>query len=343
VAVLDDGVDIDHEDLAANMWTNEAEIPGKAANMWTNEAEIPGNGIDDDQNGYIDDFLGWNVTAENDIVYGGPHGTQIMLISGNWTLESEIIEGYGYALEARQRYNATQGAEGAFVVATNLSWGLDGVPASEAPLWCAVYDSLGAVGILNVSATANQSWDVDVMGDLPTSCTSDYLLTVTSSTDSDQLAGTAAYGYLSIDLAAPGSYVFTTTYGDDYGFVSGTSFSAPQAAALAALLYAAPCPALTDLCWEDPAAAVQLVKESILQGVDPVAAFEGKLSSGGRHGEKIPNSSKSSSLKNRPSFHGSPLPMSTAICSNTAPQDTLTGCLSLLPKRRYLFPGCRPA
>ncbi len=291
VAVLDDGMDLDHEDLAANLWTNEAEIPG--------------NGIDDDQNGYTDDYRGWNVTAQNDLTYGGPHGTQVcgligaegnnekgisglnwdvkmMLITGNWMLESEIIQGYSYALEMRRRYNASEGSEGAFVVATNLSWGLDGVPASEAPLWCAVYDSLGSAGILNVGATANQNWDVDVVGDLPTSCTSDYLLAVTSSTNEDLLAGSAAYGYLSIDLAAPGSYVFTTAYGDDYGYASGTSFAAPQATALAALLYAAPCPYLTELSQENPAAAVQLVKESILQGVDAKPAFEGKVSSGGR-------------------------------------------------------------
>ncbi len=291
VAMLDDGIDLEHEDLAENIWQNEDEIPF--------------NGIDDDQNGYIDDYRGWNVSAQNDIVAYGAHGTQVagllgakgnnakgvsglnwdvkmMIVKGNWTLESEVIAGYSYVLKARQRYNATAGAEGAFVVAANLSWGLDGVSASEAPLWCAIYDSLGAAGILSVASTANQSWDVDVMGDLPTSCTSDYLLSVTSSTNYDELAPTAAYGPLSIDLAAPGAEIFTTAYGNQYGTASGTSFAAPQVTALAALLYAAPCPTLMEYAWQNPAAAAQLVKESILQGADSKPAFEGLLATGGR-------------------------------------------------------------
>ncbi len=291
VAVLDDGIDLEHEDLAENIWKNEDEIPF--------------NGIDDDQNGYIDDYRGWNVSTQNDIVAYGAHGTQVagllgakgnnakgisglnwnvkmMIVKGNWTLESEVIAGYSYVLEARQRYNASTGTEGAFVVAANLSWGLDGVPASEAPLWCAIYDSLGTAGILSVASTANQSWDVDIMGDLPTSCTSDYLLAVTSSTNYDELAPTAAYGPLSIDLAAPGAEIFTTAYGNQYGIASGTSFAAPQVTALAALLYAAPCPTLMEYAWQNPAAAVQLVKESILRGVDSKPALEGLLVTGGR-------------------------------------------------------------
>ncbi|MEM9261577.1 MAG: S8 family serine peptidase, partial [Bacteroidota bacterium] len=63
VAVIDSGVDIEHEDLKEVIWTN----PG----------EVPDNGIDDDNNGYVDDYNGWNVGSNNDNIAGGGHGTSV--------------------------------------------------------------------------------------------------------------------------------------------------------------------------------------------------------------------------------------------------------------------------
>ena len=83
-------------------------------------------------------------------------------------------------------YNETDGEEGAFVVATNSSWGIDNAPASEAPLWCAMYDTLGQYGILSAGATTNTNTDVDFEGDLPTSCPSEYLLSVTNMNHNDE-------------------------------------------------------------------------------------------------------------------------------------------------------------
>ena len=142
VAVIDDGFYLEHEDLKTNFWKNYKEIPG--------------NGIDDDDNGYIDDFDGWNAYNHSgnmpSSTYYIQHGTSVTgVISGvgnngigicgiNWNVklmpvagssenedadEATIVEAYGYALEMRARYNETDGAEGAFIVSTNSSFGVD--------------------------------------------------------------------------------------------------------------------------------------------------------------------------------------------------------------------------
>ena len=116
--------------------------PDLIANHWTNTAEIDNNGIDDDGNGYIDDFNGWNPVSDNDNVGNANHGTAVSGMIGakgnnnnggagvNWDVkimqvdlgsltEANVIESYSYPLTMRERYNASNGAEGAFVVATN--------------------------------------------------------------------------------------------------------------------------------------------------------------------------------------------------------------------------------
>src|SRR5690606_36199811 len=141
--------------------------------------EIPNNGIDDDGNGYVDDFLGWDADAADDDItggtFGGGHGTPVAGIVGakgnngigvtgvNWNVklmivvgggnEAQAIAAYSYPLSLRKLYNQTGGQRGAFVVSTNASWGIDFTQASTAPLWCAMYDTLGAYGILNAGAT----------------------------------------------------------------------------------------------------------------------------------------------------------------------------------------------
>lgn len=72
------------------------------------------------------------------------------------------------------RYDETDGEEGAYVVATNSSWGRDFGRVEDSPIWCSIYDQLGAAGILNAGATANLNINVEEEGDLPTNCTSSY-------------------------------------------------------------------------------------------------------------------------------------------------------------------------
>ncbi len=290
VALIDNGVDTTHPDLAPNLWRNHQEIPG--------------NLLDDDANGYVDDYRGWNVQAQSDYLPPSAHGTRVAGLLGargdnnlgvtglNWQvkvlpvvtgqgLESDIIAAYAYALEQRKRYNESQGAAGAFIVATNTSWGVDGLSPTEAPLWCAVYDSLGTAGILNVAATANQNWNVDLVGDMPTGCQSEYLIAVTATNQQDQRTF-AAYGPESIDLAAPGAQLLTTSPGGAYLPASGTSFATPLVAGAIALLYAAPCPRLSGLAHNDPGAAALLARTLLMAGVDPIDNLTGEVASDGR-------------------------------------------------------------
>lgn len=171
-------------------------------NIWYNRRETPNNGIDDDNNGYVDDYRGYDVrfggnaagnlgfhgTAVNGII--GARGNNDIGIGVNWNVklmnfsnvatDAEIVTAYEYAAKMRRRYNQTNGREGAFVVATNASFGKDFEQAVDHPLWCAAYDSLGVVGVLSAAATINKNVDVDAQGDMPSTCSSEYLLVVTN-------------------------------------------------------------------------------------------------------------------------------------------------------------------
>ncbi|MCB0795721.1 MAG: S8 family serine peptidase [Flavobacteriales bacterium] len=278
--------------------------PDLIGNAWYNFLEIPNNGIDDDANGYVDDFEGWNPGGNNDNVYGGGHGTQVAGMIGakgnnnlgvagaNWNVkmmvvtrqsltESNVIASYTYPFVQRRLYNDTQGAKGAFVVATNSSWGINYGQPADAPLWCAFYDSLGSEGVLSCGATANLNIDIDVEGDLPTACPSPYMVSVTATDDADNRTF-SAYGLTQVDLGAPGDDVYTTSIGGGYGNTSGTSFASPLTAGVIGLLYSAPCSDLMALVQNDPAAGALYVRDALFAGVDQVGNLSGQSVTGGR-------------------------------------------------------------
>lgn len=292
VAVIDGGINLTNNELLPNLWKN-----------W---AEIPGDNIDNDNNGYVDDFRGWNVYVGNDNILGVStgHGTPVSAIIGakgnnnlgvtgiNWNVkimfvagggtEAKILESYNYVLQSRKRYNASNGQSGAFVVAVNCSWGTDYGQPADAPLWCAAFDSLGAAGIISVAATANNPVNVDAVGDLPTTCPSDFQLAVTSLTKTDAKAPNAAWGAQHVDLGAYGEGVFTAGSGNSYGSFTGTSFAAPQVAGAVGLLYSAPCPNLIAMAKADPAAAALWAKDLVLNSTTPNSALQGITLTGGR-------------------------------------------------------------
>lgn len=318
IADVDDGFDIDHEDLM----------------FWVNSQEIPSNGIDDDQNGYIDDYLGWSAYTHSGNITQADHGThtagissskgdndkgvagvtwntKIMAVQANSTIESVVIEGYGYVYEMRKRYNESNGATGAFVVSTNSSFGVDMGQPEDYPLWGAMYDSMGAEGILSSAATANANWDIDMVGDIPTAFPNESLISVTNTDNKDVKNFSAAYGLTTIDLGAPGTAIYSTRQNNNYGLKTGCSMAAPHLAGAVALMWAA-APEDHLLAYrQDPAGMALVIKQYLLNGVDELPSLQGKCVSGGRL-----NVYKSIQLMRNPIMSPSPLSIYLPILPN---------------------------
>lgn len=294
VGILDDGYQVDHMDLDGSIWTNAREIPD--------------NGLDDDRNGYIDDVFGWNARAMDDNHLVGNHGTSVAGIIGassdnglqmagiNWDVKMmlassgrlneytviDIVKSYEYIYEQRKLYNETQGAEGTYVVVTNYSGGISGKFPIDAPAWCDVFDQLGSVGIVSVGSTDNDGVDVDEVGDLPSTCPSDFLIVVTNSGRVNELQQNAGFGNIGVDLAAPGDDVIAlaTNDGLDRTFF-GTSASAPHVAGVISLMYSLMCEEAYQQSLSDPISIARIVKSAIMDQVTRLPDYTDITVSGG--------------------------------------------------------------
>ncbi len=272
IAVIDTGVAHNHPDLANNMWTN----PG----------ETPNDGIDNDGNGYIDDYYGWDFyNDDNDPMDDHSHGSHcagtiaavgnngIGVVGVNWAARIMAMKFIGASGSgptsgaiASIEYATMMKGNGVPVIATSNSWGGGGYSTT---LETAIANSSSA-GILFVAAAGNNSIDNDVQPFYPASYSVENVISVAATDANDNLASFSSYGSTSVDLAAPGVSIYSTVPGG-YSYKSGTSMATPHVAGVAGLIKA-----------QFPDIALRDIKDRILSSVDPVTGLSGKVLTGGR-------------------------------------------------------------
>jgi subtilisin family serine protease len=268
VAVIDTGVDYTHPDLAANIWTN----PG----------EIAGNGIDDDGNGYVDDVHGYDfINNDNDPMDDNGHGTHCAGVIGAVGNNGIGISGVCQKVKImplkflRKDGNGDTAASlnaiayarkmGADVI--SCSWG--GTARSQA-----LADAIASTNTLVVCAAGNSGTSNDVIPHYPSGFDSAQIISVAASDAADGIPSYSNYGSTSVDVAAPGDWIlstYPTALGYQYIKMKGTSMATPHVSGLAALLLS-----------QNPSLSPAELKQNIMNNVDSLPAFSGKIVSGGR-------------------------------------------------------------
>jgi subtilisin family serine protease len=277
VGIIDSGIDYLHPDLIANIWTNPNEVPG--------------NGIDDDANGYIDDVHGYDFANDDgDPMDDNMHGTHcagIVAATGNngigvsgtaWQAQLMALKfldasgsGFTSAAIAAVNYARAMG-----VKITSNSWG--GGPFDQA-----LMDAIAASGALFIAAAGNESADNDGVLRYPSGYNLANILTVASTDQTDNLSWFSNFGAANVDVAAPGTSIWSTTprtaTGDMivrgvspmYGSLSGTSMATPIVSGMAALILQLN----GNLTTADVRALIQ-------NNVDVLPALAGKCATSGR-------------------------------------------------------------
>jgi subtilisin family serine protease len=249
VAIEDGGIDFNHEDLAGNMWMNSGEIAG--------------NGIDDDNNGYVDDIYGYNFADDTGDIYIGNHGTHVA-----GTVAAETNNGIGVAGVAGGNGNdngirlmscnvfgsSTGGFPEAFVYAAD-----NGAVISQNS-WSYTYPYVYEQAVLDAidyfienAGGANSSMDGGLVVFAAGNNRSQSrwypafyskVMAVASTNKNDQKASYSNYGSW-VDISAPGgemssssdpSGVHSTLPNNKYGLMQGTSMACPHVSGVAALV-----------------------------------------------------------------------------------------------------------
>lgn len=298
VGVIDEGIDLNHPDLAANIWINPYD---------------PIDGVDNDGNGYVDDRRGWDFVQNNNSIYDGSptdsatdsHGTHVSGTIGavggngigvagvNWNVKIISAKFLGpnggtlaNAVKAIDYIRDLKTRHGLSIVATNNSWGGGGysqglheaiIRAAKANILfvaAAGNGNLAGVGQNNDTTPvypSNYNTAIGTPGESPASY--DAVIAVASITSSGAKSGFSNYGKTTVDLGAPGSGVWSTTPNNGYSSYSGTSMAAPHVTGAAALYKSL-----------HPGAAASQVKTAILNSAvaTPTASLNNITVTNGR-------------------------------------------------------------
>jgi len=269
VAVIDTGIDYNHQDLKANLWTNEAEANGRA-------------GVDDDKNGFVDDVHGYDFSNnDGDPLDGHGHGTHcagtigavhdngvgVAGVMGEVTMVAvKFLSDAGSGTTA-DAVKAIDYATGLGVDIMSNSWGGGGFSQ-------ALQDSIEAAnekGILFVAAAGNSTSDNDASPHYPSNYPVANVISVAAHTNGDGLASFSSYGLRTVHVAAPGHKVLSTVTNNGYAVYSGTSMATPHVSGALGLL----------LSREAGLSPVE-VKERLMGTAEPIRAYRRKTISGGR-------------------------------------------------------------
>ncbi|PIS11743.1 MAG: subtilase [Bdellovibrio sp. CG10_big_fil_rev_8_21_14_0_10_47_8] len=271
VAIIDTGIDYDHPDLKENIWTNQAEANGKP-------------GVDDDNNGIIDDIHGANFVnpkaptgnPKDDHMHGthcagtiGARGDDGLGIVGvNWNVRLMPVKFLG-----ADGSGSLDGALKSIDYATKMgarimsnSWGGGG----ESQTLKEAIQRANAAGALFVAAAGNDYSNNDTQPSYPASYNVPNVLAVAAIDNKGQLAAFSNYGKKSVHVAAPGVNVWSSVLNGKYASLSGTSMATPHVSGVAALLASAD-PSLTNL----------QLKERLIKTARPLASVREKVSSKG--------------------------------------------------------------
>jgi subtilisin family serine protease len=272
VAIIDTGIDYDHEDLKDQMWRNPGESGGGKEN----------NGVDDDNNGYKDDYRGWNFVSNNNNPYDdNQHGTHCAGIVGAVGNNGKGVAGVNWKVKimplkflGSDGSGTTDDAAEAIIYAANMgakvlsnSWGGGD---NSSTLRDAIQFASDR-GALFIAAAGNESSNTDNTPNYPSNYDMLNVVSVASSDRNDALSSFSNYGRYSVDLAAPGSSILSVQPLNRYQLLSGTSMATPHVAGVAALIWA-----------QNPGLNMKQVLVRLLGSTDRKSAFVGRMATGGR-------------------------------------------------------------